>query len=203
MSILLQLEVACKAYHQESLDEDGDTDDEVDGDEDCAVSPKDVGHNIYILIHQLALYNKDLGRILQPDGSAAMDPKLKEALSFYQNHTAQIEVVRQDNNLEQIVFPIPEICEYLTETTKIEVREHSDKDEQGSKISAFFGKTDEMYEEMKWQKKLRSSPALFWVSGKQPAWERITLLCMLTLNITVALLYPFTNEVPCKLKHLN
>ena len=154
---MLQLEVACKAYHQESLDEDGDTDDEVDGDEDCAVSPKDVGHNIYILIHQLALYNKDLGRILQPDGSAAMDPKLKEALSFYQNHTAQIEVVRQDNNLEQIVFPIPEICEYLTELTKFEVREHSEVDEQGSKVTDFFAKTEDMYEEMKWQKKLRKN----------------------------------------------
>ena len=108
------MEVACKAYHQESLDEDGDTDDEVDGDEECDVSPQDVGHNIYILIHQLALYNKELWRMLQPAGSEPMDPKVTEALEYYRNHTAQIEVVRQDHNLEQIVFPIPEICEYLT-----------------------------------------------------------------------------------------
>ena len=48
------IEVACRAYQQETLDEDGD-DDPSDTD---AVSPKVVGHNIYILCHQLALYNK-------------------------------------------------------------------------------------------------------------------------------------------------
>ena len=148
------------------MEEEGDADDDVDGDEECGVSPKDVGHNIYILIHQLALYNKELGEMLQPDLSEPMDPKVEEALNYYRSHTAQIEVVRQDHNLEQIVFPIPEICEYLTELTKFEVREHSEVDEQGSKVTDFFAKTEDMYEEMKWQKKLRSSPALFWVSRK-------------------------------------
>ena len=194
------MEVACKAYHQESLDEDGDTDDEVDDDDECGVSPKDVGHNIYILIHQLALYSKEIARLLQPDLLEPMNPKVEEALKHYRSHTAQIEVVRQDHNLEQIVFPIPEICEYLTGVTKAEVKEHSDKDEQGSKVRDFFAKTEEMYEEMKWQKKLRSSPALFWVSGKALTWSRITLLCMLTLNITVCLFFPFSNEVPRKFK---
>ena len=50
---LLQIDVACKAYHQEVLEEDSD-----DGDD--AVSPRVVGHNIYILCHQLALYNKQV-----------------------------------------------------------------------------------------------------------------------------------------------
>ena len=189
---LIQLEVACKAYHQENLEDDGDADDDVDGDDDCGVSPKDVGHNIYILIHQLALYSKELGELLQPDLSdAPMDPKVMEALSYYRSHTAQIEVVRQDHNLEQIVFPIPEICEYLTDITKIEVREHSEVDEQGSKVTDFFLKTEEMYEEMKWQKKLRSSPALFWVSRKAMQWKHITQICSLFINLILACYYPY------------
>ena len=188
----IQLEVACKAYHQENLEDDGDADDDVDGDDDCGVSPKDVGHNIYILIHQLALYSKELGELLQPDLSdAPMDPKVMEALSYYRSHTAQIEVVRQDHNLEQIVFPIPEICEYLTDITKIEVREHSEVDEQGSKVTDFFLKTEEMYEEMKWQKKLRSSPALFWVSRKAMQWKHITQICSLFINLILACYYPY------------
>ena len=48
------VDVACKAFHQEMLDEDGD-----EGDGEETVSPKVVGHNIYILCHQLALYNRD------------------------------------------------------------------------------------------------------------------------------------------------
>ena len=88
------------------MEEDGDADDEVDGDEECGVSPKDVGHNIYILIHQLALYSKEVDQLLNPDPSEPIDPKMEEALMHYKRHTAQIEVVRQDHNLEQIVFPI-------------------------------------------------------------------------------------------------
>jgi inositol 1,4,5-triphosphate receptor type 1 len=34
------------------------------------------------------------------------------ALQYYANHTAQIEIVRHDRTMEQIVFPIPEMCEY-------------------------------------------------------------------------------------------
>ena len=51
-----------------------------------------------------------------------MESKMVEALRYYNSHTAQIEVNRSDRTLEQIVFPIPEICEYLTEETKFKVR---------------------------------------------------------------------------------
>ena len=43
------IEVACKLYHQDTLEEDGD--DDMNEVED-SVSPKTVGHNIYILCHQ-------------------------------------------------------------------------------------------------------------------------------------------------------
>ena len=49
-----------------------------------------VGHNIYILCHQLAQHNKDLALLmkLSEDG----DPNTNQALQYYANHTAQIEV---------------------------------------------------------------------------------------------------------------
>ena len=149
------------------------------------------------MIHQLALYNKEIGELLQPDPTEPMDPKVVEALNYYRSHTAQIEVVRQDHNLEQIVFPIPEICEYLTDITKFDVREHSEVDEQGSKVTDFFAKTEDMYEEMKWQKKLRSSPALFWVSKKAITRKAITIICSLFINIILMLFYP-SNTIPSK-----
>jgi len=57
--------------------------------------------------------------------------------------------------MEQIVFPIPEICEYLTEETKDKVYTTAERDEQGSKVSDFFERHEDMFAEMKWQKKLR------------------------------------------------
>lgn len=50
-----------------------------------------VGHNIYILCHQLAQHNKDLAALLKPS-EVNIDPKMNQALDYYASHTAQIEV---------------------------------------------------------------------------------------------------------------
>lgn len=123
------VEVACRAYHQEETIEEDDDDEDPD---DNTVSPKEVGHNIYILCHQLAQHNKDLAHFLRP--SENVDEKTQKALTFYATHTAQIEIVRNDRTLEQIVFPIPEICEYLTHDTKARVLVTAEQDDQGSKV---------------------------------------------------------------------
>lgn len=160
------IDVACRAYHQDFIDMN-ETDDLSHGDlvddEDIlnGVSPKEVGHNIYILCHQLAQHNKDLANLLKSSGC---EPKVDQALLYYASHTAQIEIARHDRTLEQIVFPIPEICEYLTQDTKIKIFNTAERDDQGSKVADFFDRSDSMFNEMKWQKKLRGQPLLFWVN---------------------------------------
>lgn len=57
--------------------------------------------------------------------------------------------------MEQIVFPIPEICEYITHDTKVKILNTAERDDQGSKVADFFDRTEAMFNEMKWQKKLR------------------------------------------------
>ena len=59
--------------------------------------------------------------------------------------------------MEQIVFPIPEICEYITAETKFRVYNTAERDDQGSKVSDFFERHEDMFSEMKWQKKLRGN----------------------------------------------
>ena len=65
------------------------------------------------------------------------------------------QIVRHDRTMEQIVFPIPEICEYITEETKHKVFTTAERDDQGSKVADFFERHEDMFSEMKWQKKLR------------------------------------------------
>lgn len=82
--------MACNAYHQEGEDEeDEDSEDVVEVDD--GVSPKEVGHNIYILCHQLAQHNKELAAMLKPN-LADPESKMNQALQYYASHTAQIEV---------------------------------------------------------------------------------------------------------------
>lgn len=107
------VDVACRAFHQEeSLGEHDQMDDLYNCDDDQdegGVSPREVGHNIYILCHQLAQHNKDLASLLKPSDSVASNlastpgsgaasnsssemSKTNVALQYYATHTAQIEV---------------------------------------------------------------------------------------------------------------
>lgn len=86
------LEVACKAFYQEEMLEDQDNDDLSDDIDDIGVSPKEVGHNIYILCYQLAQHNKDLQMLLKTRESFDVSQKPNKALKYYVTHTAQIEV---------------------------------------------------------------------------------------------------------------
>ncbi|XP_012277978.1 inositol 1,4,5-trisphosphate receptor isoform X3 [Orussus abietinus] len=196
------VDVACRAFHQESLEDETDADDSsTDGDD--GVSPKEVGHNIYILCHQLAQHNKELSVMLKPSEQNNADPKINKALQYYASHTAQIEIVRHDRTLEQIVFPIPEICELITRDTKIKVLNTAERDDQGSKVSDFFERTEDMFNEMKWQKKLRGQPMLFWMSSYMSLWSNILFNCAVLINVIVAFFYPFMDSVPNLGSHLS
>ncbi|RWS27298.1 inositol 1:4:5-trisphosphate receptor-like protein, partial [Leptotrombidium deliense] len=216
MNPKLLIEVACNAYHQNiSFGDDlnfskvdstigsigselsGGIEEEMEEDE---VSPKEVGHNIYILCHQLAQHNKELASILKqntvidPTSSTEVKTKMNEALSYYASHTVQIEIVRSDRTMEQIVFPVPQICEFLTRESKMKTYFTTERDEQGSKVSDFFTRTEDLFCEMKWQKKLRGQPLLYWVSRHMSVWGSVSFNLAVLINLIVAFFYPFQQD---------
>lgn len=173
-----------------------DTDADTTDDEEYEVTPKEVGHNIYILCHQLAHHNKELAAYLKPNAvfdaaTVAEAQQYTKALSYYRHQTAQIEIVRADRTMEQIVFPVPPICEYLTKETKTKIYNCTERDEQGSKVSDFFNRSDDMFAEMRWQKKLRGQPLLYYVSSQMSMWGSLSFNLAVFVNLIVALFYPF------------
>uniref|UniRef100_A0A803WE45 Inositol 1,4,5-trisphosphate receptor n=1 Tax=Ficedula albicollis TaxID=59894 RepID=A0A803WE45_FICAL len=217
------VEVIKKAYLQGEVEfEDGEN------GEDVAASPRNVGHNIYILAHQVMFHlqsqtgkrvcfslellswlisetdslhipllseqililirNKNkLQNMLKPGGQIEGD----EALEFYAKHTAQIEIVRSDRTMEQIVFPVPSICEFLTKESKLRIYYTTERDEQGSKINDFFLKSEDLFNEMNWQKKLRAQPFLYWCARNMSFWSSISFNLAVLMNLLVAFFYPF------------
>ncbi|XP_076870700.1 inositol 1,4,5-trisphosphate-gated calcium channel ITPR1 isoform X1 [Brachyhypopomus gauderio] len=173
------VEVIKKAYQQG----EADFDDDEENAEEHAASPRNVGHNIYILAHQLSRHNKELQLLLKPRGE-------DQALEFYTKHTAQIEIVRQDRTMEQIVFPVPHICSFLTSESKLRVYYSTERDEQGSKINDFFLRADDLYSEMRWQKKLRAQPVLYWCSRNMSFWSNVSFNLAVLINVLVAFFYP-------------
>ncbi|XP_048462422.1 inositol 1,4,5-trisphosphate receptor type 1 isoform X2 [Rhincodon typus] len=177
------VEVIKKAYLQGEVEFE-----ETEDGEDHAASPRNVGHNIYILAHQLARHNKELQQMLKPGSQMGEGD---EALEYYAKHTAQIEIVRQDRTMEQIVFPVPNICEFLTKESKLRVYYTTERDEQGSKINDFFLSSEDLFNEMNWQKKLRGQPVLYWCSRNMTFWSSISFNLAVLMNLLVALFYPF------------
>ncbi|XP_041944075.1 inositol 1,4,5-trisphosphate receptor type 1 isoform X4 [Alosa sapidissima] len=193
------VEVIKKAYMQGEIEVEH-TEEGEEGEEEHAASPRNVGHNIYILAHQLARHNKELQAMLKPGGTYGEGD---EALEFYAKHTAQIEIVRLDRTMEQIVFPVPNICEFLTQESKLRVYYTTERDEQGSKINDFFLRAEDLFNEMNWQKKLRgtqeatgnantvpSQPILYWCSRNMSFWSSISFNLAVLMNLLVAFFYP-------------
>ncbi|XP_062401771.1 inositol 1,4,5-trisphosphate receptor type 1 isoform X1 [Sardina pilchardus] len=176
------VEVMKKAYQQGETEFE-DPEEQEDNGDDYAASPRNVGHNIYILAHQLSRHNKELQILLKPGGD-------DQALEYYTEHTSQIEIVRQDRTMEQIVFPVPNICSFLTPESKLRVYYSTERDEQGSKINDFFLSADDLYSEMRWQKKLRAKPVLYWCSRNMSFWSNISFNLAVLINVLVAFFYP-------------
>lgn len=103
--------------------------------------------------------------------------------------------------------------------TKIRVLNTTERDDQGSKVSDFFERTEDMFNEMKWQKKLRGASIrenssekssfqqcfsftgqsmLFWMSSYMSLWSNILFNCAVLINLIVAFFYPFGDSVPSK-----
>ncbi|XP_023604558.1 inositol 1,4,5-trisphosphate receptor type 1-like, partial [Myotis lucifugus] len=181
------VEVIKKAYLQGEGEEEPEEGENEENGEDGAASPRNVGHNIYILAHQLARHNKELQSMLKPGGQVDGD----EALEFYAKHTAQIEIVRLDRTMEQIVFPVPSICEFLTKESKLRIYYTTERDEQGSKINDFFLRSEDLFNEMNWQKKLRAQPVLYWCARNMSFWSSISFNLAVLMNLLVAFFYPF------------
>lgn len=123
--------------------------------------------------------------------------------------------------MEQIVFPVHPICEFLTEESKIRVFNTTEQDEQGSKVTHFFEQTSFLHGEMEWQKKLRSEdshthththfiltlacllscnrvfvlvsgmPVLYWFSRRMSLWGTISFNLAVFINLIIAFFYPY------------
>uniref|UniRef100_A0A8D3D0K6 Inositol 1,4,5-trisphosphate receptor n=1 Tax=Scophthalmus maximus TaxID=52904 RepID=A0A8D3D0K6_SCOMX len=168
------VEVIKKAYNQDS---------ECEGVE---VSPREVGHNIYILAQQLARHNKVLQNLLK---SQKKSKEGEEGISSMVN----LRIVRDDRSMEQIVFPVHPICEFLTEESKFRVFNTTEQDEQGSKVTHFFEQSSFLHGEMEWQKKLRSMPVLYWFSRRMTLWGTISFNLAVFINLIIAFFYPYNS----------
>ncbi|EPB80744.1 hypothetical protein ANCCEY_00150 [Ancylostoma ceylanicum] len=83
-------EISVDASGTVSIHDDAKSELKYVSEEGTSVDPKEVGHNIYILAHQLSRHSPELAQCLNPDDEKK-STKTRNALNFYKKHTAQIE----------------------------------------------------------------------------------------------------------------
>lgn len=164
------------------------------GDEERIEQLREVGHNIYILAVQLAEHNEQLRSLIEP-ANANSDAEA-EALEYYREHTSRIELVRSDRSLERIVFPVPQLCKFLTNQTKQRVFQNTKRDDQGSKVTDFVAQVDDMFNEMRWQQQLRKRKVLNWFSRNYAVWNVMAVCLAWLVNSFVATCYPYDDADP-------
>uniref|UniRef100_A0A4W6FGN4 Inositol 1,4,5-trisphosphate receptor n=1 Tax=Lates calcarifer TaxID=8187 RepID=A0A4W6FGN4_LATCA len=173
------------------------------GEEHDAASPRNVGHNIYILAHQVhtnkgknVLKTKCLLYICTEIVTyvAMLAHRGPNVFALWRSQKVtvcpSVQIVRQDRTMEEIVFPVPNICEFLTSESKLRVYYTTERDEQGSKINDFFLRAEDLFNEMNWQKKLRAQPVLYWCSRNISVWSTISFNLAVLMNLLVCFFYP-------------
>lgn len=204
------INVSIAYYHEQDDNDDSYAElssEEVLSSSDGMVRPRDVGHKVFILCHQLVQQYNTLPQIgglhsmaKIPTSEEAMakgnrcepnekDKHLREAtaLRYYESHTAQIEIIRNNRQMERVVFPVPQICEYLTHETKLNIYHNTEQDERGSKIPAFFQSVDDLFDEMKWQRELQTKPILHSIARYMSLWSSVEF--KLTFLVTILVLF--------------
>ncbi|KAG5678613.1 hypothetical protein PVAND_008274 [Polypedilum vanderplanki] len=149
----------------------------------------EVSHDFYILCNQLAKHNSSYRTSLIELKN--YNRKQKNAILFYEKNTSQIEIVKTNGNLEEIVFPVPEICHQLKKNEKIKLFKSCERDEQGSKILDFFNKSEELYERLVWEKGISKYSVLLNIAKNKALYSATAFIMITIINILLALLYPF------------
>ena len=102
--------------------------------------------------------------------------------------------MRNDRTLERVVFPINDVCSYLTKETQHQVYTNTERDNQGSKVTEFFDKWEFLYEEMKWQRKLQDRFYLSAITRRLRLWTKLSFIYAGLINFFIACHYPFESR---------
>ncbi|TNN14277.1 Inositol 1,4,5-trisphosphate receptor type 2 isoform 2 [Schistosoma japonicum] len=115
-------------------------------------------------------------------------------LQHYAVNTAQIEIIRADDKMERIIYPIPKICHYLTYSKKRQLLNISSMDDDFSKVPSLFKIIEEIYAEMLCAQRMLVHPWIHWFSLRSQWISDASFYRTLCLNCLLISFYPFQKE---------
>ncbi|CAG9800819.1 unnamed protein product [Chironomus riparius] len=148
-----------------------------------------ISHNFYILCYQLAKNN----RMFEDAMRNISLSEHQEAFKYFESNTAQIEIVKNDRTLEDVMFPIPKLCKNLSQEAKSKIFLSCERDLQGSKIPDFFSKANELLDELEWDSRKSHNYFNLNIAKNKLAFSTATFILVLLINLFIIFLYPFSS----------
>eukprot|EP00127_Corallochytrium_limacisporum_P001389 Clim_evm11s55 gene=Clim_evmTU11s55 len=142
----------------------------------------EIGHNMYILARSLA-------DIVPETRHVFLEEKSRESLRFFAMRTGQIEIVRK-GIIENVIFPIPEVCKFLTQESMEQLVDEAQEDEDGSLVSYYYDQFDRLYREMRWQQRIQGHRRLYFVAQQAKTWKELCFFVSVVFNCLILCYYP-------------
>eukprot|EP01134_Creolimax_fragrantissima_P006028 CFRG6028T1 len=162
------------------------------GERDLAEDSLIVGHLLYLLGYRLSIVNPELREALgrkrkrevQMDLAVTFSMK-KKAMHHYYKETASVEIVGADGKLAYLLFPIPAICNLLSDSAPFFKDYTVDRDDR---IRQLYDTAAAMHSAMVHQTHLQKRSLPFWVVFNFPTWRRLAMTLEVTINILIVFL---------------
>ncbi|KAF7262478.1 hypothetical protein EG68_00315 [Paragonimus skrjabini miyazakii] len=171
---------------------------------------EEVGHCLYILAQQLSPHCSVLRAVLLESTQSDRESKSRQdshntiqqrdaivrALRFYQQKTAQIEIVGKEDVIEKLSFPIPPVCRYLSPEYQNQMLASCPLDERSSKFPALFGQLEDVFAEILCKQTLLARPIYNWFLRNSIPLTDACFYLTVCINCFIVLCYPFEQTSP-------
>ncbi|KAA3681283.1 inositol 1,4,5-triphosphate receptor type 1 [Paragonimus westermani] len=152
---------------------------------------EEVGHCLYILAQQLSPHCSLLRAVSVESTPSERESKNQQdfqntiqqrdaivrALRFYQQKTAQIEIVGKEDVIEKLSFPIPSTCRYLSSEYQSRMIASCTLDERSSKFPALFEQLEDVFAELSCKHTLFELTVWF-LQYPIPLWPLLPSFCL-------------------------
>ena len=101
---------------------------------------RDLGFYFFLLIKTLSKH---------APASLELCKKTAKSYAFYARNTGSIEIVRQDKTLEEVYFPVPDLCTWLSLKSKQKLEWEVDRSTPQKRIEDFVNRSEGMIHEMR------------------------------------------------------
>ncbi|KAL0145319.1 hypothetical protein V8B55DRAFT_1460552 [Mucor lusitanicus] len=133
-----------------------------------------------------------LAPAIKDQEQSAMFFEKNEAFDYFQSHTGKIEILMdygQEKQLTRVLFPVPEICQYLRQETKQRFLWNVKRDSPSSKIEDFVQQADMMIYEIENQAHVAHSKYLSSLTDYSAFWWESAYGVSILLNVLL-MMYP-------------